>query len=249
MEDLFYTISGLPVHALIVHFAVVLLPIAAVALFAAIYLPKFKSKYAQASVMGIFVGAGSSFVAKESGEALAARIGDPVEHSKLGNILPLFAFLLFVLAALWYRSNKGRASRVVTPLGHGAAVLSVVVIVMTFLVGHTGAQAVWKNRFPESTPTATATATPTPAAKRSSAPASGAYTMAMVKTHATSQSCWSAINGNVYDLTKWIDRHPGGATVIKALCGKDGTSSFTGQHGGQSRPLSDLASFKIGNLG
>lgn len=249
MESLFYTISGLPVHALVVHFAVVLLPLAASTFAACIYFPKFKSKYSLASVIGIFLGAGAAFVAKESGEALASHIGNPQEHSKLGNILPLFAFFLFVAATLWYRSSKGRKSRVVTPLGHASALLSIVVLALTFLVGHTGAQAVWQNRLPQATATASATtkATPTATATKSSS-TKGGYTLADVKKHASSSSCWSAINGNVYDLTKWINRHPGGASVIKALCGRNGSSMFNGQHGGQNRPASELASFKLGKL-
>ena len=248
MESLLYTISGLPIHALVVHFAVVLLPLAASTFIASIYFPKFKSKYSLASVIGIFLGAGAAFVAKQSGEALAAHIGNPQEHSKLGNILPLFAFILFIAATLWYRSNKGRKSRVVTPLGHASALLSIAVLALTFLVGHTGAQAVWQNRLPEATSTATSSkASPAATATKSSS-TKGGYSLADVKKHASPSSCWSAINGNVYDLTKWINRHPGGSSVIKALCGRDGSSMFNGQHGGQNRPASELAAFKLGKL-
>ena len=74
------------------------------------------------------------------------------------------------------------------------------------------------------------------------------YTMAIVATHSSAQSCWTTINGNVYDVTKWISQHPGGSGAILRLCGKDGTDSFTGKHGGQPRPASELASFKIGTL-
>ena len=246
MDSLFYSISGLPVHALIVHFAVVLLPLSCAALLVSIYMPKFKSKYSLASVVGIVLGMGSAVIAKQSGEALAAKIGNPAEHSKLGNILPLFAFVLACAAVLWFKSNKGRASRSVTPLGHTTAVLSIVVMALTFLVGHTGAQAVWQGRLPEATK---ATATPTPTATKTTTTKQTTYTMADVKKHAKPASCWSVINGNVYDLTKWINRHPGGTSVIISLCGRDGSSMFNGQHGGQNRPANELAGFKIGKLG
>lgn len=72
--------------------------------------------------------------------------------------------------------------------------------------------------------------------------------MAIVATHSSEQSCWTTINGNVYDVTKWISQHPGGSGAILRLCGKDGTDSFAGKHGGQPRPASELASFKIGTL-
>ncbi len=246
MDSLFYSISGLPVHALIVHFAVVLLPLSCMALVISIYMPKFKSKYALASVVGIIIGMGSAFIAKQSGEALAAKIGNPVEHSKLGNILPLFAFVLACAAVLWFKSSKGKAARSVTPLGHTTALLSLAVMALTFLVGHTGAQAVWQGRLPDAKK---ASATPTPSATKSTAAKRTTYTMADIKKHSKSTSCWSAINGNVYDLTKWINRHPGGSSVIISLCGKDGSSMFNGQHGGQARPVSELTGFKIGKLG
>lgn len=76
----------------------------------------------------------------------------------------------------------------------------------------------------------------------------GSYTMADVAAHNTQQSCWTAINGSVYNVTSWISQHPGGRQAIISLCGKDGSSAFDGQHGGQARPEAELASFKIGVL-
>lgn len=74
------------------------------------------------------------------------------------------------------------------------------------------------------------------------------YTMTEVAAHNSQASCWSAINGNVYDLTKWISVHPGGSQAILYLCGIDGTAAFNQQHGGQARPERELAKLKIGTL-
>ncbi len=73
-------------------------------------------------------------------------------------------------------------------------------------------------------------------------------TMADVASHNTKESCYTAIRGSVYDLTDWIYKHPGGAGAILRLCGKGGTDAFEGKHGGQTRPESELAGFKIGTL-
>jgi hypothetical protein len=94
---------------------------------------------------------------------------------------------------------------------------------------------------PEATPTATASPTPEVTT------ASG-YTMAKVKENNSATSCWSLINGNVYDLTKWINSHPGGAFAIKGICGRDGSSNFNGRHGGQSNPAENLAMYLLGPL-
>lgn len=81
----------------------------------------------------------------------------------------------------------------------------------------------------------------------STPPASvGSYTIAEVATHNSAQSCWTAISGSVYDVTEWINKHPGGSKAILSLCGTDGTAAFTGKHAGQAGPLEALAGFKIG---
>lgn len=72
--------------------------------------------------------------------------------------------------------------------------------------------------------------------------------MADVKKHADAKSCWSVVNGNVYDLTKWVNRHPGGRARILSMCGKDGTSIYRGEHGKESRPADILAGYKLGKL-
>jgi cytochrome b involved in lipid metabolism len=77
---------------------------------------------------------------------------------------------------------------------------------------------------------------------------SSTYTLADVAKHNGVSSCWTTINGGVYDVTSWINQHPGGRDAILSLCGKDGSSAFINQHGGQARPEAELASFKIGTL-
>ncbi len=60
--------------------------------------------------------------------------------------------------------------------------------------------------------------------------------MADVAKHNTQQDCWAAVDGDVYDLTSWISRHPGGADKIIPLCGTDASAAFRNQHGSQERP-------------
>ncbi len=74
------------------------------------------------------------------------------------------------------------------------------------------------------------------------------FLFADVQAHNTPSSCWSDIGGDVYDLTSWINRHPGGPQAIQSLCGTDGTAAFEGQHSGQKRPRAMLMMLKIGTL-
>jgi cytochrome b involved in lipid metabolism len=74
------------------------------------------------------------------------------------------------------------------------------------------------------------------------------FTMAEVATHNSTTSCYSVVDGSVYDLTSWIAKHPGGEAAIKRMCGVDGSAGFTKKHGGQDKPEATIAQFKIGEL-
>jgi cytochrome b involved in lipid metabolism len=75
-------------------------------------------------------------------------------------------------------------------------------------------------------------------------------TNAELSTKNTSNECWTVINGKVYDITKYIPRHPGGDDVLLA-CGKDGTSLFidrktdSGESVGSGTPHSSSASTQL----
>ena len=73
-------------------------------------------------------------------------------------------------------------------------------------------------------------------------------TLTEVASHNSRNSCWSAINGSVYDLTSWIPNHPGGEQTILSLCGIDGSAGYNGQHGSSSKPARVLGGFKLGAL-
>lgn len=77
---------------------------------------------------------------------------------------------------------------------------------------------------------------------------SASYTMSEVESHDSQDDCWAVVRGEVYDLTDWVNAHPGGASAIARMCGTDGTSAFEGQHGGWEQAESTLAGFKIGVL-
>jgi predicted heme/steroid binding protein len=89
---------------------------------------------------------------------------------------------------------------------------------------------------------------PTPIPTPQSTPTKVSYTMDDVEKRNTSTECWTVVDGKIYDLTKWIPAHRGGAEAIIFLCGKDGTSSFTSQHEGSSAAISVLPNYLIGPL-
>lgn len=74
------------------------------------------------------------------------------------------------------------------------------------------------------------------------------YTLASIASHNNASSCYSAISGNVYNLTAYVNSHPGGSGAILGLCGRDGTASFTAQHGNSGTAKNVLAGFRLGAL-
>ncbi len=94
------------------------------------------------------------------------------------------------------------------------------------------------------TPTPSTSATP----KISATPTLTSYTMQQVATNNKASSCWTVINGSVYDLTRWIDIHPGGPEVITSMCGIDSTAVFTAQHDDAANPVKILKQFILGPI-
>lgn len=79
-------------------------------------------------------------------------------------------------------------------------------------------------------------------------------TSSVVALHNTAQNCWLIISGKVYDVTKFIYQHPGGAQAIIKYCGQDGTVGFQTKDKGSPKDHSNdaynmLNSYFVGNLG
>jgi len=70
---------------------------------------------------------------------------------------------------------------------------------------------------------------------------------AEVAAHNSASDCWTIVNGNVYDITSYINMHPGGAATILEICGTDGTALFVNQPHSQTAS-NILDSFYVGIL-
>ncbi len=51
-----------------------------------------------------------------------------------------------------------------------------------------------------------------------------------VAKHNSRESCWVIIKGKVYDVTEFLDEHPGGANIILQYGGKDATEEYDPVH-------------------
>lgn len=56
------------------------------------------------------------------------------------------------------------------------------------------------------------------------------FTREEVREHTSDDSLWCIIDSTVYDLSEFIDAHPGGESVLKQIAGQDATNAFYNLH-------------------
>ncbi len=66
-----------------------------------------------------------------------------------------------------------------------------------------------------------------------------------IQSHNTNDDCWVVINGKVYDVTKYLDEHPGGSEIIMNLAGGDATREFN-DIGHSKSAIQTLDKYEIG---
>ncbi|XP_050208259.1 cytochrome b5-like [Mercurialis annua] len=66
------------------------------------------------------------------------------------------------------------------------------------------------------------------------------YTLAEVSEHNTPKDCWLVIEGKIFDVTKFLEDHPGGDEVLLSATGKDATDDFEDVgHSSSARAMMD----------
>ena len=140
--------AGLPLHPLLVHSAVVLVPLVAIAALVMSYLPSFSRRHGKLILIVAVVAQVSVFLAKISGEAFSEILNKEVDkHAELGEIAPFVTIPMVVLIYLRWRMDRSGSSfgnAAIRRLTSVALVISSLVsLVVIFLVGHSGASSVW----------------------------------------------------------------------------------------------------------
>jgi len=156
----FDLINGLPIHPLVVHAVVVLLPLACIGTLAIALRPTLRARY---GVLVVACAAAATVlipVATSSGEALQNRVGSAGEHAEMGDQLIWFALPMLVLVAvLVFLDRRGRTngqwpapgepsprSGLLNVIAVLAVVAAIVVGVQVYRVGESGARAAWGDK-------------------------------------------------------------------------------------------------------
>jgi hypothetical protein len=150
---MFDTINGIPVHPLVVHGVVVLLPLTILGTLALAIRPAWRRSFGPVVVAVAVVATLLVPVATQSGEKLEGRIGDPGKHAELGDqliwfVLPLLV-LLVAMVVMAHRSDAeaGSGATSAASVVNVVAALSVVAALaagyQVYRVGDSGARAAW----------------------------------------------------------------------------------------------------------
>jgi len=73
------------------------------------------------------------------------------------------------------------------------------------------------------------------------------YTKEEVSKHCSLSDLWLIYNNDVYDVTKFVEEHPGGEEVLKGNGGKDATQEFD-DVGHSASAISKMKQYRIGRI-
>lgn len=82
-------------------------------------------------------------------------------------------------------------------------------------------------------------------------PAPSPLSYAGIAQHAMPEDCWIVVRDRVYDVTGYLDDHPGGEETITPWCGQESTVAFETEDGAGThsrRAYADLEDYYIGDL-
>ncbi|MGS0687833.1 DUF2231 domain-containing protein [Nakamurella sp. GG22] len=155
---MFGEINGLPVHVLVVHAVVALIPLAALLTVLSAVWPAARRRLGVVTPLVALLAVGAAFAAKEAGEWLQDRVPSSpliIAHTDLGATMLWFALGLFVAALLAWgvptllarRSGQPPAPWVGVVVAIVAVVLSGAAVFQVYRVGESGSKAVWTGSF------------------------------------------------------------------------------------------------------
>lgn len=151
------TFAGLPAHALLVHFIVILAPLTAILAILCGLWPAARQRLTWLVLTLAAVTVVLTPLTTDAGEWLQHQVGRSPsihEHAELGDTMIYFAIALLVvavlLAVIHLRETRGKPLTLLATWTVAAAVIivSVATAVQVYRIGDSGARATWGGRVP-----------------------------------------------------------------------------------------------------
>ena len=161
---MFEEFLGIPAHPLLVHAAVVFVPLQVLAAVTYAFVPRFRRNIAWFVAATLVIAPGAAFLAKLSGDAFRARIAGKGfadaellsmidKHRSYGTITLYLSLALSILMLLLLLFSRSGATGMFVPPGIGGVVLAVLTLgvgiaagIYVVLTGDTGAHTAWKGQ-------------------------------------------------------------------------------------------------------
>lgn len=160
MNSMFAEFAGLPTHPLIVHSAVVLIPVAAILLLVVSFNTALRQKLGAFPPVLSLVALIATILTRSTGEAMLELFGlseenpGPItDHATYANYLAIAMIVMVVGHALWWATDsKSFAARLesqsswLKPVAIALSVIgAVAALVFVVLTGHEGAALTWQD--------------------------------------------------------------------------------------------------------
>ncbi|HSR26430.1 MAG TPA: DUF2231 domain-containing protein [Candidatus Eisenbacteria bacterium] len=149
---MFDTILGLPVHALVVHVVVVLVPLAALGVVGMAVVPRWRERFGWAVIAIATAGLAAVPVAVASGRRLQRRlhVGGVIakqisHHRSMGQLViwPTLALWVLAVALVLVDRQRRRSRGLVTAVAALAVLAAGAATAQVAIAGHLGSTAVW----------------------------------------------------------------------------------------------------------
>lgn len=276
-------IDGLPYHPLIVHAAVILLPLAAILMLVLAVSPKARNLQTYITLITLSgFGAIAALAAESTGKDLSNVVGYPDKHARLGEIVVDLSLVFLLLVTAWLIAqrkdiDKFRFVEEVRNLSAWLVTLAGIGLTVSIVfAGHSGAEATWSNRIATLIEYSVGEEAKTAPDSIPESEEEGALedndgidlpaqipstvvdelglekiilTREFVAAHFDRPKyCWTIVEERVYNLTEYVDKHPGGREEILNLCGVDGSDAFSQKHSGDIKPANILETYFIADL-
>jgi uncharacterized membrane protein len=145
------TVLGIPLHPLVVHVVVVLVPLAALGTILITFVPRWRGVYGWLVVALSAVSFGAVPIATRAGRnledslGLGGQVAEKVnDHQQMGERVIWGVGAMFVLVlVLMLAHRSGRPSRQTSMIAVLASIAAVTALVLVLLTGHLGSEAVW----------------------------------------------------------------------------------------------------------